>query len=134
MDSDTRLDWADAYLAAAPTGDLFAGAAPDMAGHWRAMLARLATQATDDPATLADHVARQAADLGLAFRLTGDEQERAWPLGPVPLLIGAAEWSHIERGLTQRAQLLERVVADIYSTQSLVREGKLPASVVTPLG
>jgi uncharacterized circularly permuted ATP-grasp superfamily protein/uncharacterized alpha-E superfamily protein len=131
VDSDTRLDWADAYLAAAPTGDLFAGAAPDMAGHWRAMLARLATQATDDPATLADHVARQAADLGLAFRLTGDEQERAWPLGPVPLLIGAAEWSHIERGLTQRAQLLERVVADIYSTQSLVREGKLPASVVT---
>jgi uncharacterized circularly permuted ATP-grasp superfamily protein/uncharacterized alpha-E superfamily protein len=131
VDTETRLDWADAYLAAAPTGDLFAGASPEMAAHWRAMLARLSTQAKGDPATLADHVARQALDLGLAFRLTGDEQERDWPLGPVPLLIGAREWAHIESGLTQRAQLLERVIADIYSTQSLVREGKLPASIVT---
>ena len=124
-------NWADAYLAAAPRGDLFADAASDTAGHWRAMLDRLSAQAKGDPATLADHVARQAADLGLAFRLTGDEQERAWPLGPLPLLIDAAQWSHIESGLIQRAQLLERIVGDIYSTQSLVRDGHLPASVVT---
>ncbi|MDO7834155.1 circularly permuted type 2 ATP-grasp protein [Sphingobium sp. HBC34] len=131
MDADLRPDWADAYLAAAPGGDLFAGASPAMAAHWRAMLARLSHQAQGDPATLADHVGRQASDLGMAFRLTGDEQERPWPLGPVPLLIGAEEWTHIENGLTQRAELLERVIADIYSTQSLVRDGKLPASIVT---
>ena len=124
-------NWADAYLAAAPRGDLFADAAPDTAGHWRAMLERLSAQAKGDPATLADHVARQAADQGLAFRLTGDEQERAWPLGPLPLLVDAAQWSHIELGLIQRAQLLERIVGDIYSTQSLVRDGHLPASVIT---
>ncbi|MCC4232018.1 circularly permuted type 2 ATP-grasp protein [Sphingobium soli] len=124
-------NWADAYLAAAPRGDLFADADPDTAGHWRAMLDRLSAQAKGDPATLADHVARQAADQGLAFRLTGDEQERAWPLGPLPLLIDAGQWTHIESGLIQRAQLLERIVGDIYSTQSLVRDGHLPASVVT---
>ncbi|MBH1992839.1 MAG: circularly permuted type 2 ATP-grasp protein [Sphingomonadaceae bacterium] len=123
--------WADAYLAAAPQGDLFTGATAGMASHWHAMLDRLSTQAQGDPATLADHVARQALDLGMAFRLTGDEQERSWPLGPVPLLIGAQEWTRIENGLTQRAELLERVVRDIYSNQSLVRDGKLPASVVT---
>ncbi|EAT09031.1 circularly permuted type 2 ATP-grasp protein [Sphingobium sp. 10 DY56-G10] len=124
-------NWADAYLAAAPRGDLFADADPGTAGHWRAMLERLSAQAKGDPATLADHVARQAADQGLAFRLTGDEQERAWPLGPLPLLIDAAQWTHIELGLIQRAQLLERIVGDIYSTQSLVRDGHLPASVIT---
>ncbi|MBA4091984.1 MAG: hypothetical protein C0494_15535 [Sphingobium sp.] len=123
--------WADAYLATAPAGDLFAGAAPAMATRWRDMLGRLSTQAQGDPATLADHVSRQAIDLGMAFRLTGDEQERSWPLGPVPLLIDAVEWAQIERGLMQRANLLERVVSDIYSTQSLVRDGKLPASIVT---
>ncbi|BBF68717.1 circularly permuted type 2 ATP-grasp protein [Sphingomonas bisphenolicum] len=123
--------WADAYLATAPAGDLFAGASPAMATRWRDMLGRLSTQAQGDPATLADHVSRQAIDLGMAFRLTGDEQERSWPLGPVPLLIDAVEWAQIERGLMQRANLLERVVSDIYSTQSLVRDGKLPASIVT---
>ncbi|MEC3912482.1 circularly permuted type 2 ATP-grasp protein [Sphingobium sp. CR2-8] len=123
--------WADAYLAAAPRGDLFADASHDMAARWRTMLDRLSGQAQGDPATLADHVSRQAIDLGMAFRLTGDEQERSWPLGPVPLLIDAAEWAHIERGLMQRADLLERVVGDIYASQSLVRDGKLPASIVT---
>ena len=49
-------NWADAYLAAAPRGDLFADAAPDTAGHWRAMLDRLSAQAKGDPATLADLV------------------------------------------------------------------------------
>ncbi|WP_420146097.1 circularly permuted type 2 ATP-grasp protein [Sphingobium sp.] len=123
--------WADAYLRVAPAGDLFAGAAPAMAARWRDMLERLTAQAQGDPATLADHVARQAIDLGMAFRHTGDEEERSWPLGPVPLLIDAAEWAHIESGLAQRAELLERVISDIYSTQSLVRDGKLPASIIT---
>lgn len=123
--------WADAYLAQAPAGDLFAGAPPAMAARWRTMLDRLSAQGQGDPATLADHVGRQASALGLAFRLTGDEEERPWPLGPVPLLIGSDEWTHIEQGLVQRAELLERVIADIYSTQSLVRGGNLPASVVT---
>jgi len=123
--------WADAYLARAPEGDLFAGASAEMAGHWRAMLERLSAQAQGDPAVLAGNVERQAVDLGLAFRLTGDQQERPWPLSPIPLLIGAREWTQIEQGLVQRAQLLERVISDIYSTQSLVRDGKLPASVIT---
>jgi len=123
--------WAESYLARAPKGDLFAGAGKEMAGHWRAMLERLSLQAQGDPAVLAGNVGRQAVDLGLAFRLTGDQQERPWPLSPVPLLIGAQEWTHIEQGLVQRAQLLERVISDIYSTQSLVRDGKLPASVIT---
>lgn len=124
-------DWADDYLPRAPTGDLFSGATTQLAGHWRAMLERLATQAQGHPAVLADNVARQAIDLGMAFRLTGDEQERPWPLSPIPMLIGATEWSGIEAGLAQRADLLERVISDVYSTQSLVRDGKLPASIVT---
>src|SRR3546814_18661717 len=71
--------WADAYLARAPEGDLFAGASAEMAGHWRAMLDRLSAQAQGDPAVLAGNVERQVVDLGLAFRLTGDQQERPWP-------------------------------------------------------
>lgn len=124
-------DWAADYLSRAPAGDLFAAASPDMTPRWHAMFDRLATLGQGDPALLAANVSRQALDLGMAFRLTGDEHERAWPLSPVPMLIDAQEWTLIERGLAQRADLLDRVIGDIYSTQSLVRDGKLPASVVT---
>jgi uncharacterized circularly permuted ATP-grasp superfamily protein/uncharacterized alpha-E superfamily protein len=123
--------WAGDYLAGAPVGDLFAAAPPETADHWRSMFAHLSTLAQGAPATLTDKVTRQAIDLGMAFRLTGDQQERSWPLSPIPLLVGASEWALIERGLSQRAELLEQVIGDIYGEQKLVRDGKLPAAVVT---
>ncbi|MET0370611.1 MAG: circularly permuted type 2 ATP-grasp protein [Sphingobium sp.] len=124
-------DWAADYLAHAPAGDLFASAGADTAWRWQAMLERLSALGQGDPAQLVANVTRQAVDLGMAFRLTGDVAERPWPLSPVPMLIDAQEWTHIEQGLAQRADLLDRVIGDIYTTQSMVREGKLPASVVT---
>ncbi len=41
----------------------------------------------------AAYLDRHVEDLGLAFRLTGDEQERAWPLNPMPIFVGAEEWA-----------------------------------------
>lgn len=131
MSAAQTQGWADAYCAAAPPGDIMATASPDMAERWRTLLDRLDALAKGNPGALAGHAARQAHDLGLAFRLTGDDQERAWPLSPVPLLIGAGEWRRIESGLIQRAELLERVISDVYSGQSLVRDGRLPAGVLT---
>ncbi|HEY0270532.1 MAG TPA: circularly permuted type 2 ATP-grasp protein [Sphingomonas sp.] len=123
--------WLGDYARAATPGDMFAGAPAETAATWRAMLARLAALSHGRPAALAETVARQVVDLGMAFRLTGEEDERPWPLNAVPMLIGAGEWATIERGLAQRAELLERVLADIYGPQTLVRSGKLPAAAVT---
>ncbi len=79
---------------------------------------------------VAEMVARQIQDLGLSFRMTGDAEERPWPLSPMPLVIGAAQWARIERGLIQRAELIEAVTADIYGEQRLVAQGHLPAALV----
>ena len=35
----------------------------------------------------------------MTFRIAGDEDERNWPLTPMPLIIGAEEWARVERGL-----------------------------------
>jgi hypothetical protein len=43
-------------------------------------------------------VGRQILDLGMSFRLTGEDEERDWPLSPMPLIIGAQEWAQVERG------------------------------------
>jgi len=57
-------------------------------------------------------------------------KERAWPLAHVPLLISETEWEGIARGLCQRAELLEAIVADIYGPNRLVSEGLLPPELV----
>lgn len=119
------------YRPDAPGADLYTGARPDVAARWSLMANGLAALCGGDWGRMHEQVARQIEDLGLAFRLTGDADEREWPLNPMPLLIGAGEWAALEEGLKQRAELLERVIADIYGPQTLVRDGHLPAALVS---
>jgi len=75
-------------------------------------------------------------DAGVFYRkYDGAEgKERAWPLAHIPLLIDEADWIVISSGLKQRAELLERIVADIYGDNRLVQEGLLPPELVAQNG
>ncbi|MEM9247910.1 MAG: circularly permuted type 2 ATP-grasp protein [Pseudomonadota bacterium] len=84
---------------------------------------------------IAAHFARgdqYLRDAGVFYRQYSAEplQERAWPLSHVPVILHEQEWTTICDGLAQRAELLERVIADLYSEGRLVRDGHLPASLV----
>lgn len=111
-------------------GDLFRHAPPEVAARWLTMADGLAALRDEAGVPVQEVVSRQIQDLGLSFRMTGDEDERPWPLSPMPLIVGAEEWATVERGLVQRARLLERVIADIYGPQRLVSDGHLPAALV----
>lgn len=128
--TDSPPGWLDAYPVPVSGGDLFGDAADPVAARWRAVASGLAALSEGDPVALQDTATRNAADLGLTFRVTGEEEERAWPLNAMPVVIGAGEWEVIERGLIQRAELFEHLAADIYSDQRMVREGHLPAAVI----
>jgi uncharacterized circularly permuted ATP-grasp superfamily protein/uncharacterized alpha-E superfamily protein len=57
-------------------------------------------------------------------------KERAWPLAHVPLIIDETDWMLITRGLVQRAEILEKVVADIHGDNQLVARGVLPPELI----
>lgn len=71
-------------------------------------------------------------DAGVYFRQysAGPTQEREWPLSHIPVLLSEADWTGICQGLTQRAELLEKVMADLYGPARLVRDGHLPAEII----
>lgn len=71
-------------------------------------------------------------DAGVFYRRYGpqDSSERDWPLSAMPVLIDEDEWATISTGLTERAELLERVVADLYGDNTLVANGHIPASII----
>ncbi len=60
----------------------------------------------------------------------GGATTRPWRLDALPLLIAPDDWRRLEAGLIQRARLLDRVLADCYGEQRLIREGRLPAPLV----
>jgi len=59
---------------------------------------------------------------------------RPWSLELLPQLIEASEWAGIEAGVAQRAELQQRVLADLYATgpgsQRLLHEGLLPPALL----
>lgn len=119
------------YSPAEPGSDVFCSATGDVAKAWRKLARGLSRNSQGHLGDLQAHIDRQVHALGIAFRVTGDEEERPWPLNPMPLVITSDEWAKIESGLIQRAELVEHVVADIYGTQQLVKNGHLPAAIVS---
>jgi uncharacterized circularly permuted ATP-grasp superfamily protein/uncharacterized alpha-E superfamily protein len=78
----------------------------------------------------------QARDLihehGVSFNVYGDAQglDRPWQLSPLPVLVAPDEFAALSRGLTQRAALLDRLLADLYGPRRCLSEGWLPPELV----
>lgn len=69
---------------------------------------------------------------GVTYNVYGDPQgiSRPWQLDPIPLLIPQSEALSLQSGLIQRARLLEHIVADLYGSQRLIRDGFLPPELL----
>src|SRR6202008_335103 len=48
----------------------------------------------------------------------------------VPRIITAEEWARIERGLVQRVEALNALLADLYGAQEILRAGVIPEELV----
>jgi uncharacterized circularly permuted ATP-grasp superfamily protein/uncharacterized alpha-E superfamily protein len=57
-------------------------------------------------------------------------QHRAWTLDPIPFIMPSAEWSAIEQGMIQRAELLDLVLQDLYGERRLLRSGVVPPEMI----
>lgn len=71
-------------------------------------------------------------DAGVFYRQYDDAgtQERDWPLSHIPVLVSEKEWDTLCEGLSQRADLLEDILNDVYGENILVRDGILPPHLV----
>lgn len=69
---------------------------------------------------------------GIAYGAYTDQGDsvRPWQLDPLPMLITQQEWQPVAAGLKQRAELLRRVLADLYGPQSLIIDGILPPEIL----
>ena len=99
--------------------------------HWLRLFARLGELGPDEIERRFSTADRHIRDTGVSYRAYGDLSERSWPLSHLPVLIEAEEWREIAAGVEQRAELLDRALADIYGPGRLASEGILPAAAVT---
>jgi uncharacterized circularly permuted ATP-grasp superfamily protein/uncharacterized alpha-E superfamily protein len=100
--------------------------------HWDAFMRSLADRAGPEVADTLALMEREIRENGVTYNVYADQQgaDRPWQVDPLPLLLSPGEWAGIEAGIAQRAELLNRVLVDIYGPQDLLRSGAIPPSVV----
>lgn len=103
-----------------------------MRPHWHKLATAIEQLGADELARRWEQAQRLIRENGITYNAYGDPEdaERPWELDALPLLIDAAEWRTIARGLAQRAHLLNAVLTDLYGPQRLLRQGLLPAELV----
>ncbi|MCU1373588.1 MAG: hypothetical protein JWO68_874, partial [Actinomycetia bacterium] len=71
-------------------------------------------------------------DDGVTYHVFGQPEGRSrrWELDPLPVVLASEEWAEIERGVIQRAELLNLVLTDLYGPRELLRRRLLPPAVV----
>jgi uncharacterized circularly permuted ATP-grasp superfamily protein/uncharacterized alpha-E superfamily protein len=69
---------------------------------------------------------------GVTYNIYGDPNgmNRPWKLDNIPFLISKEEWNSIESGISQRAQLLNLILEDIYGERNLIKKGILPMELI----
>ena len=71
--------------------------------------------------------------LGVTFNVYSDNQgvEKIFPFDIIPRIIDGAEWTRLEQGLKQRIRALNLFLDDVYGAQKIIKEGKIPAEIIS---
>src|SRR5712672_770378 len=91
--------------------------------HYTGLLAALQDLGPAEIKRRQETCGRLVHEQGITYNVYGDPRgmERLWQLDPIPFVIAPDEWRSLEEGLIQRATLLNKILADCYGAQELIR-------------
>lgn len=100
--------------------------------HWRHLHATLADENAAQIHERLALIEREIRENGVTYNVYADPQgtDRPWDLDPLPMILPAQEWANIEQAIDQRANLLNRILQDIYGAQSLMKNGLIPPALL----
>jgi uncharacterized circularly permuted ATP-grasp superfamily protein len=116
---------------APPWDEMFADPASPASARpaYREIHNALARMTQDELRGRTDALADSYLAQGVTFDFAGEE--RPFPLDAVPRVIEQSDWARVEAGVAQRVRALERFLADVYGPQLAVRDGVIPARLVS---
>ncbi len=122
---------ADYHLAAGGQDELM-DARGNVRDHWSEIVATYQSLGVGELARRHDEIQRLLEQDGVTYNVAdrSDRTRRTWALDPIPFVLPGPEWAAIERGLIQRAEVLDRVLADIYGERRLLRSGIIPPAMI----
>jgi uncharacterized circularly permuted ATP-grasp superfamily protein len=125
----------DLYQSALRYGDTYEESSADGVRprpHWEPLMESLHGLGPEELGRRWALAERRIRENGITYNIYGDPEgaNRPWRTDVVPLMISEDEWQFIEAGIIQRAELLSRLLEDLYGDQNLLKEGRFPAALL----
>ncbi len=100
--------------------------------HWSDLMSAYQTLGIGELTLRQDEIRRLLEQDGVTYNVAGDldRLSRPWTLDPIPFVLPGSEWRAIERGVVQRAELLDLVLEDFYGERRLLRSGIVPPEMI----
>jgi uncharacterized circularly permuted ATP-grasp superfamily protein/uncharacterized alpha-E superfamily protein len=100
--------------------------------NWQTIVDKLSSDGADGIKRGVELARRLIVENGVTYNVYADPQgrDRPWVLDPLPLVLPPEEWAHIEAGVSQRARMLDGLLADLYGPQKLIANGVVPPELV----
>lgn len=100
--------------------------------HWRKLVGAYGKMSLEEMFQKKKEVERLLRENGVTYNVYGDPDgaNRPWTLDPVPMIFSQKDWTQIEAGLIQRAELLNMLLEDLYGQRKLIRSGSIPFELV----
>ncbi len=106
-------------------------AAGEIRPHWQYLLDSINQLGSEEMGLRLLKTQRILRDDGAVYNsVTQPDQSKIWELDPVPVMLQSDEWSQIESGLIERAELLNLIQQDLYGERQLIRHGILPPELL----
>jgi hypothetical protein len=129
----SRLDAAWSYQPDSALYDELLAPDGQIRPHWQTLVDSLAGIGTEGLSERWREGQRLIRNHGMTYNIYGGDPQspdRPWPLDPIPLILHPGDWAKIEAAVTQRATLLNSILADLYGPQRLLRENLLPRELI----
>jgi uncharacterized circularly permuted ATP-grasp superfamily protein/uncharacterized alpha-E superfamily protein len=100
--------------------------------HWETFFKSYTRLGEEEMNSRDNDTLRLLKENGVTYNIYGDPNglNRPWKLDNIPFLLSKDDWTSIESGLIQRAQLLNLILEDIYGDRKLIRQGILPMELI----
>jgi uncharacterized circularly permuted ATP-grasp superfamily protein/uncharacterized alpha-E superfamily protein len=100
--------------------------------NWEKLLTNFSNLGTDELQKRQDDLDWLLSENGVTYNVYNDPNglNRPWNLNIIPFVIDRKEWKTIEKGLQQRAKLLDLVLKDIYGERALIKNGIVPSEII----
>lgn len=131
--SNTALsNWTQGYFGSSTLLDEGFTAAGVPKEHWKRLFSNAEALGPEELKGRQAELAKLLQENGVTYNIYGDPNglNRPWQLDTIPLLIQPTDWKVIEKGMKQRAYVLDKLLEDLYGERKLLKQRIIPPDLI----